>query len=107
MAQPEPGTLLAFLTEVPDPGDRAGRQHLLITVLAHACALLVYGLAAEGVLSIADRWLPARSGHAASDGDEPGWITMERSAETAPFRIGRPQGEGQSCTTKAFRSPFS
>jgi hypothetical protein len=49
MAQPEPGTLLAFLTEVPDPGDRAGRQHLLVAVLTHACALLVYGLAAEGV----------------------------------------------------------
>jgi hypothetical protein len=36
MAQPEPGTLLAFLTEVPDHGDRAGRQHVLVAVLAHA-----------------------------------------------------------------------
>src|SRR5262245_3190804 len=61
MAQPEPGTLLAFLTEVPDPGDRAGLQHPLVAMLAHACAVLVYGLVAEGVLSIADRWLPGRS----------------------------------------------
>jgi hypothetical protein len=49
MAQSEPGTLLAFLTEVPDPRDRAGRRHPLVAMLAHACVLLVYGLVAEGV----------------------------------------------------------
>ena len=59
MAQPEPGTLLAFLTEVPDPRDRTGRRLPRVAMLAHSCMLLVYGLVAEGVLSITDRWLPA------------------------------------------------
>jgi hypothetical protein len=52
---PNPGTLLAFLTEVPEPRDRAGRRHPLVATLAHACVHLLYGLVTDGVLSIADR----------------------------------------------------
>src|SRR5262249_11103798 len=37
MAQPEPGSLLASLAEVPDPRHRAGRRHPLVAMLAHAC----------------------------------------------------------------------
>ena len=61
MAQPEPGTLFAFLTKATEPRARAARRHPLVATLAHACVHLVYGLVTEGVLSIADRWLPAHS----------------------------------------------
>jgi hypothetical protein len=43
MAQPEPGSLLAFLAEVPDPRDRPGRRHPLVAMLAHACCALLCG----------------------------------------------------------------
>jgi hypothetical protein len=43
MAQPEPGSLLACLAEVPDPRDRCGRRHPLVAMLAHACCAMLCG----------------------------------------------------------------
>jgi hypothetical protein len=43
MAQPEPGSLLAFLAQVPDPRDRSGRRHPLVAMLAHACCAILCG----------------------------------------------------------------
>jgi hypothetical protein len=43
MAQPQPGSLLAFLADVPDPRDRAGRRHPLVAMLAHACCAILCG----------------------------------------------------------------
>ena len=43
MTEPEPGSLLAFLAEVPDPRDRAGRRHPLVAILAHACCAVLCG----------------------------------------------------------------
>src|SRR6187399_2676122 len=43
MAYAETGSLLAFLAEVPDPRDRAGRRHRLTAMLAHACCAVLCG----------------------------------------------------------------
>src|SRR5512135_1400245 len=43
MAQPQPGSLLAFLADVPDPRDRPGRRHDLVAMLAHACCAILCG----------------------------------------------------------------
>src|SRR3954447_20484330 len=43
MPQPEPGSLLAFLAEVPDPRGRSGRRHPLVAMLAHACCAILCG----------------------------------------------------------------
>jgi hypothetical protein len=39
----EPGSLLAFLANVPDPRGRAGRRHPLVAMLAHACCAILCG----------------------------------------------------------------
>src|SRR5262249_51454549 len=43
MVQPQPGSLLSFLAEVPDPRHRAGRRHSLVALLAHACCAMLCG----------------------------------------------------------------
>jgi hypothetical protein len=43
MSLPEPGSLLAFLADVPDPRDRSGRRHPLVAMLAHACCAILCG----------------------------------------------------------------
>src|SRR3954447_19731894 len=43
MPQPEPGSLLAFLADVPDPRARSGRRHPLVAMLAHACCAILCG----------------------------------------------------------------
>jgi hypothetical protein len=43
MTEPEPGSLLAFLAEVPDPRGRAGLRHPLVALLAHACCAILCG----------------------------------------------------------------
>lgn len=43
MAQPQPGSLLAFLADVPDPRDRPGRRHPLVAMLAQACYAILCG----------------------------------------------------------------
>jgi hypothetical protein len=43
MTQPEPGGLLTFLAEVPDPRDRSGLRHPLVAILAHACCAVLCG----------------------------------------------------------------
>jgi hypothetical protein len=40
---PQPGSLLAFLADVPDPRDRSGRRHPLVAMLAHACCAILCG----------------------------------------------------------------
>src|SRR5438874_4040621 len=48
---PEPGSLLAFLAEVPDPRHRAGRRHPLVAMLAQACCAVLCGC--RGIAAIA------------------------------------------------------
>lgn len=43
MPTPTPGSLLAFLAEVPDPRQPAGRRHPLVAMLAHACCAVLCG----------------------------------------------------------------
>jgi DDE_Tnp_1-associated/Transposase DDE domain len=43
MPQPEPGSLLAFLADVPDPRASSGRRHPLVAMLAHACCAILCG----------------------------------------------------------------
>jgi hypothetical protein len=43
MAQPDPGSLLAFLSDIPDPRARSGRRHPLAAMLAHACCAILCG----------------------------------------------------------------
>src|SRR3954453_14915591 len=43
MPQPKPGSLLAFLADVPDPRSRHGRRHPLTAMLAHACCAILCG----------------------------------------------------------------
>ena len=38
-----PGSLLAFLAEIPDPRSRHGRRHALVAMLAHACCAILCG----------------------------------------------------------------
>jgi hypothetical protein len=47
----EPGSLLAFLADVPDPRQRAGRRHPLVAMLAHACCAVLCGC--RGLAAIA------------------------------------------------------
>jgi hypothetical protein len=43
MPQPETGSLLAILADVPDPRARSGRRHPLVAMLAHACCAILCG----------------------------------------------------------------
>ena len=43
MAYHPPGTLMAFLAEVPDPRDPSGKRHPLTAMLAHACCAILCG----------------------------------------------------------------
>jgi DDE family transposase len=43
MAYHPPGTLMAFLAEVPDPRDASGKRHPLTAMLAHACCAILCG----------------------------------------------------------------
>src|SRR5436305_11959604 len=43
MAYYPPGSLMAFLAEVPDPRDPSGRRHTLVAMLAHACCAVLCG----------------------------------------------------------------
>ena len=38
-----PGTLMAFLAEVPDPRGAPGKRHSLVAMLAHACCAILCG----------------------------------------------------------------
>lgn len=51
MAYFPPGTLMAFLADVPDPRDASGRRHPLVAMLAHACCAILCG--ARGYSAIA------------------------------------------------------
>ncbi len=46
-----PGSLMAFLAEVPDPRDASGKRHPLVAMLAHACCAMLCG--ARGYAAIA------------------------------------------------------
>lgn len=46
-----PGSLLAFLAEVPDPRGAPGKRHPLVAMLAHACCAMLCG--ARGYAAIA------------------------------------------------------
>jgi hypothetical protein len=48
---PEPGSLLAFLSDVPDPRQRSGRRHPLVAMLAQACCAVLCGC--RGLAAIA------------------------------------------------------
>ena len=43
MAYYPPGSLMAFLAEVPDPRDPSGKRHPLTAMLAHACCAMLCG----------------------------------------------------------------
>ena len=43
MTSPPPGSLLAFLAEIPDPRSRMGRRHALPAMLARACCAVLCG----------------------------------------------------------------
>ncbi len=43
MAYHPPGSLMAFLAEVPDPRDASGKRHPLTAMLAHACCAILCG----------------------------------------------------------------
>ena len=43
MISPPPGSLLAFLAQIPDPRSRMGRRHALTAMLAHACCAVLCG----------------------------------------------------------------
>jgi hypothetical protein len=43
MTPPPPGSLMAFLAEVPDPRDRLGKRHPLLAMLTHACCAMLCG----------------------------------------------------------------
>jgi hypothetical protein len=43
MTYAPPGSLLAFLAEIPDPRSRHGRRHALVAMLAHACCAILCG----------------------------------------------------------------
>src|SRR5437763_11500672 len=43
MAYHSPGTLMAFLAEVPAPRDASGKRHPLTAMLAHACCAILCG----------------------------------------------------------------
>jgi hypothetical protein len=43
MSYAPPGSLLAFLADVPDPRSRHGRRHDLVAMLAHACCAILCG----------------------------------------------------------------
>jgi hypothetical protein len=51
MSPPAPGSLLAFLADVPDPRSRHGRRHPLVAMLAHACCAMLCGC--RGIAPIA------------------------------------------------------
>lgn len=51
MTSPPPGSLPAFLAEVPDPRSRMGRRHALPAMLAHACCAILCGC--RGLAAIA------------------------------------------------------
>jgi hypothetical protein len=53
MTSAPPGSLLAFLAEIPDPRSRHGRRHALVAMLAHACCAILRGC--RGSAAIA-RW---------------------------------------------------
>src|SRR4051812_43444953 len=38
-----PGSLMAFLADVPDPRDASGRRHPLVAMLSHACCAILCG----------------------------------------------------------------
>jgi hypothetical protein len=46
-----PGSLMAFLAEVPDPRAAAGKRHTLVALLTHACCAMLCG--ARGYAAIA------------------------------------------------------
>jgi hypothetical protein len=43
MGRVPPGSLLAFLAQVPDPRSSSGRRHPLVAMLAHACCAILCG----------------------------------------------------------------
>jgi DDE_Tnp_1-associated len=43
MTYAPPGSLLAFLAEIPDPRSRHGRRPALVAMLAHACCAILGG----------------------------------------------------------------
>jgi hypothetical protein len=51
MIGPPPGSLLAFLAEIPDPRSRMGRRHALPAMMAHACCAVLCGC--RGIAAIA------------------------------------------------------
>src|SRR3954467_2208390 len=53
MAYYPPGSVMAFLAEVPDPRDASGKRHPLVAMLTHACCAMLCG--ARGYAAIT-RW---------------------------------------------------
>jgi predicted transposase YbfD/YdcC len=59
----EPGSLLAFLAEVPDPRHRAGTRHPLVAMLAHACCAVLCGCRGYAAISQWGRDQPIETMH--------------------------------------------
>ena len=51
MAHSPPGSLMAFLADVPDPRDASGKRHPLVAMLAHACCAILCGCRGYAAIS--------------------------------------------------------
>jgi hypothetical protein len=51
MAHFPPGSLMAFLADVPDPRDASGKRHPLVAMLAHACCAILCGCRGYAAIS--------------------------------------------------------
>src|SRR4051812_10756504 len=63
MAYHLPGSLMAFLADVPDPRDPSGKRHPLVAMLAHACYAILCGRRGYAAISLWGRDQPIELMH--------------------------------------------
>lgn len=51
MLHAPPGSLLAFLADIPDPRSRHGCRHHLVAMLAHACSAILSGFRGDAAIA--------------------------------------------------------